>query len=293
MSVRLDLVGKTALVTGAAGGIGFAAAQQLRGRGANVVLVDLSRSALDRRTAVLGDEQTLAIAADVTDAAAMEHAVTEAVDRFGRLDIVFANAGITANPPATMLTTDPSDFEKVVDVDLLGVYRTVRPALPQVVANRGHILMTASIFAFQGGPVNAPYAVAKAGVEQLGRALRAELVCHQASAGVLYPGWVDTALVKSAYGDDEILTRLRSMGFPGPLGRRVSPDVVGRAVADGIERRAARIFVPRWWSAFSMLRGILGPLADARLQRDKTIAALIGELEQARSTQPEPSSLSK
>src|SRR4051794_35305470 len=87
---------------------------------------------------------------------------------------------------------DPDVFERVIEVNLLGVWRTVRAALPQVVARQGHVVVVASIYALANGMGTAPYAMAKAGVEQLGRALRVELVQHGASASVAYFGFIDS-----------------------------------------------------------------------------------------------------
>lgn len=224
MTKRIALNGKTALITGAAGGIGSAVAIALAAEGCNIVATDLSQDTLDQATAPIPAGQLIAIAADVTDAAAMRDLVDHAVHRFGHLDIVFANAGIGPKPPATMRTTDPANFELVVEVDLLGVWRTVQPALEQIIANQGHILLTSSTYAFLNGVVNAPYAASKAAVEQLGRALRTELSLHGASAGVLYPGWVATGIAGDAFGGDPEVTALNSHVYKGAFGRPISAD---------------------------------------------------------------------
>jgi NAD(P)-dependent dehydrogenase (short-subunit alcohol dehydrogenase family) len=285
MSTTLTLPGKTALVTGGAGGIGAAVATALAARGTNIVLADLGGTGLDRTASSLPAGQVLPIPADVTDAAAMHDVVTAAVERFGRLDIVFANAGIAADPPSTARTMPPSVFERVVEVDLLGVWRTVQPALEHVIARRGHILTTASAYAFVNGMVNAPYAASKAAVEQLGRALRAELAPHGASAGVLYPGWVATPIADSAFGGDPLLTAFKDHTYKGPLRKAITPERVAAAVVPGIERRAPRIIVPRRWLPLSMLRGIVNPLVDRALERDHTLHRLVHQLEAQRTTQ--------
>jgi NAD(P)-dependent dehydrogenase (short-subunit alcohol dehydrogenase family) len=158
----------------------------------------------------------------------MEAAVAETVDRFGGLDVAVANAGI-APPPRPMSAVDPDAFERTVEVDLLGVWRTVRPALPQVIERRGHLVVVASVYAFMNGVMATPYAVSKAGVEQLGRALRAELSVHGASASVAYFGFIDTQMVRDAFTDPaaaraEELFRASSPGACTPRwpGRRSS-----------------------------------------------------------------------
>ncbi|MEV5341526.1 SDR family NAD(P)-dependent oxidoreductase [Streptomyces sp. NPDC052676] len=132
---RYSLADKTVLVTGAAGGIGGASARALSARGANLVLVGRNSSSVAALARELGEERALPLAMDVTDPAAMEEAVGGAVDRFGRLDVVFANAGIAPERPATLATMDAEVFERIVEVNVLGVWRTVRASLPQIIAN--------------------------------------------------------------------------------------------------------------------------------------------------------------
>jgi NAD(P)-dependent dehydrogenase (short-subunit alcohol dehydrogenase family) len=276
---RIDLTGRTALITGAAGGIGSAVADRLAERGANLAVTDLTEEALGRAGRSLPAAQTLQVAADVTDILAMIALVEATMERFGRLDIVFANAGIAADPPSTMRTTPPATFDKVVEVDLLGVWRTVQPSIEHVIASKGHVLITASIYAFVNGAVNAPYAASKAAVEQLGRALRTELGPYGASAGVLYPGWARTGIARPAFGGDPTLTALRERAFKGALARAIDADTVARAAVRGMETRAPRVIVPRRWAPFSLLRGVLNPLADAAFDRDPQAARLLREID--------------
>ena len=146
--------------------------------------------------------------------------MSEVVERLGGLDIVVANAGI-APKPRPMSVIGIEEFERVVDVDLYGVWRTVRPALPQVIERRGHVVVVASVYAFLNGVMAAPYAMAKAGVEQLGRALRVELAPHGASAGVAYFGFIDTDMVRDAFADP-IAQRVEE-AFPKFMTKRLTP----------------------------------------------------------------------
>jgi NAD(P)-dependent dehydrogenase (short-subunit alcohol dehydrogenase family) len=272
---RFDLAGKVALVTGAAQGIGFETARGLHGRGATVGLLDLDLQAATDAANAIGD-RTVPFAGDVTDQAAVETAVAELVGRFGGVDLVVANAGI-APPMRTVLTIGSEEFERVVDVDLFGVWRTVRAALPQIVERRGHVVVVASVYAFMNGVLASPYAVAKAGVEQFGKALRAELQPHGASASVAYFGFIDTPMVQDAF-EDPIAQRLEE-AFPKFMLKRMTPQQAGAAVVAGIERRQAQIILPRWWRAVSMLRGLVGPLLDRRLERDRRVAEAVREAE--------------
>ena len=100
---------------------------------------------------------------------------------------------------ATIRAISAEEWERVIDVNLLGVWRTVRAALPQVAERQGQIVVVSSVYAFANGMLNSPYAVAKAGVEALGRSLRSELAPLGASATVAYFGLVDTKLVQDAF----------------------------------------------------------------------------------------------
>ena len=265
MATNYPVGGKVALITGAARGIGFETARQLHAKGASVAVLDLDRDEARRACEQIG-ERTLAIDADVTDTAAMQLAVNDVVERFGGLDIAVANAGI-APPVRPMTKIGGEAFERVVEVDLLGVWRTVHAVLPQIVERRGHVVVVASVYAFVNGVLASPYAAAKAGVEQIGRALRAELQIHGASASTAYFGFIDTDMVRDSF-EDPIAKELEEF-FPNFMLKRLPPADAGAAIVEGIERRAPRIILPRWWRAWSVMRGVLNPLIDRRMERDQ------------------------
>jgi NAD(P)-dependent dehydrogenase (short-subunit alcohol dehydrogenase family) len=274
---RYDLAGKVALVTGAARGIGFATAGRLIARGASVVIVDLDQEACARAAAQLHDSRALGLAGDVTDRAAMQRAVAAAVERFGGLDVVVANAGV-ASRVATFRATSSESFERVLDVNLMGVCRTVDAALPEIVRRGGHVVVISSIYAFTNGVGAAPYAMSKAAVEQFGRALRLELAPHGASASVAYFGFIDTEMVHRAIDRDPLANEMLAM-FPKPLHKRLAPSAAGEAIVRGIERRRPRIIRPRRWVLMSLLRGVLNPITDARAERDEKALRLLREID--------------
>jgi NAD(P)-dependent dehydrogenase (short-subunit alcohol dehydrogenase family) len=263
-----DVSGKVALVTGAARGIGFETAKALHERGASVTLVDLSAQETDAAAARIGSERTLALAADVRDEAALEAAVAATVDRFGGLDVAVANAGI-APTPATMRSMPAEEFRRVIDVDLHGAVHTARAALEQVVERRGQIVLVASIYAFTNGVLNSPYAIAKAGVEQLGRALRVELHQDGASASVAYFGFIDTKMVDEAY--ESPITLQVDKSIPFPLRKKLPPSAAAAAIVRGIEGRKAQIIAPKRWRVLAVLRGITGPTSDALMLREPNL----------------------
>ena len=240
----IDLTGAVVVITGAAGGIGSAVGTSLHQRGARVVLVDLDQDRVDAVADRLGPARTLALGADVTEKSAMDDVFAAARDRFTRVDVAFANAGISSGNTAHTVNTVPDGvFERVIAVNLGGVWNTVRAALPAILASRGHVLITSSTYAYVNGVVNVPYAASKAAVEQLGRSLRVELAGRGASAGVLYPGWVATPIADVAFGADDLATQLVAHAFPAPLHRPLSPIAVARAVTRGIERRSPSIHI--------------------------------------------------
>ncbi len=275
--MRHPIANKVVLITGATGGIGTATAKALHARGARVVLTGRRREVLDALVLELGGDRTLAMPADVTYRVTLDAVVAAAVERFGGVDVVFANAGTVVDPPATV---NEHQFERVIEVDLLGVWRIVRAALPQIIARRGHVLLTSSIAAYTNGAANAAYAISKAGVEQLGRALRAELAPHGATAGVLYPGWTDTPIIKAAFGGNAIATEMLRRAYPRSLRTPISPEHVAAATVRGIERRSARVIVPGRWIPFSVLRGIVNPLFDRTIEHDPKLRQLVLQLEQ-------------
>lgn len=271
-----SLAGKVALVTGAQRGIGFATAQALVARGARVALADLDADATEAAAASLGGA-ALGIGADVTDRDRMAAVVGEVVEQFGGLDVVVANAGIA--PPTQTVRASPEEvFERVIEVDLLGVYRTVKPSLPHVIERGGHVVVVASVMAFSNGVGGASYAMAKAGVEQFGRALRAELSVHGASATTAYFGFIDTEMVRESFDRNPLNEQV--MGLVPPfLHKRLPPSAAGEGITRAIERRRARLILPKRWAAMSALRGVVNPLADAAMVRAKDFRALARKLD--------------
>jgi NAD(P)-dependent dehydrogenase (short-subunit alcohol dehydrogenase family) len=275
---KLALPGKTILITGATGGIGAACARALVTAGANVALVDLNPSHLEDLSNDLGPNKTIAITADVTDRASMDAAVAKTVARFGALDVSFANAGIAAASPTTIKATNEEEFERIIEVDLLGVWRTVRASLPAITESKGHVLVTSSIYAFFNGMLNAPYAMSKAGVEMLGRALRSETAGTGVTAGVLYPGWVATPIIEASF-NNPVTEEIIRLAYPKSLRQPVAPERIAKAVVKGLEARSPRIMCPRRWTPISAARGAVNVLSDAALDRHGRIHSLVRELD--------------
>jgi NAD(P)-dependent dehydrogenase (short-subunit alcohol dehydrogenase family) len=258
-----DVNGRTVFITGAARGIGKATAERLHARGANVALVGLEPERLEQNAAALGD-RAISLEVDVTDLAALERAVAVTVQRFGGIDVAIANAGIAFTGP--LATAPIEQVERTLSVNLLGVWRTDRAVIGQIMQRRGYLLNISSLSAISHGPMMGPYTTAKAGVDALSDALRQETIPSGAMVGCAYFGFLDTDLVRAAFAEPsgEALSG-RLPGFirnPAPLSKAID------AIERGIERRSARVWAPRWVGPMLALRGILQPLTERQAAAD-------------------------
>jgi NAD(P)-dependent dehydrogenase (short-subunit alcohol dehydrogenase family) len=267
VSRRYEIAGRTALVTGAARGIGAATAERLHQRGANVVLAGLEPELLEELAARLGD-RAVAVEVDVTDLDALEDAVAVGIERFGGIDIAVANAGI--HFVGALATAPVEQVERTLAVNLLGVWRTNRAVLPQIVARRGYLLNVASLAAASHAPLMGPYTAAKAGVEALSDALRAELAPTGARVGCAYFGFIETDLVRAARAHPST-TALEGLA-PGFARRVVPVSRAADAIERGIVRGSARVWAPRFVGAALALRGVLQPLSERRVMRSRQLA---------------------
>ena len=232
------LPGMRILITGAARGIGAATAKRLHERGAKVVLAGIEPELLAQVAADCGD--SLAVPCDVRDRRQVEAAVAAAVDRMGGLDVVIANAGVAALTP---IAGDPAIFERTIDVNLIGVYYTLRAAAPHISHDRGYALSIASLAAAVQPPLMGAYCAAKAGVEALSNTLRIELSPTGARVGVAYFGELDTDMVSRGFGTRSAAA-LRFFN-KGPFSG-VSPLEVGiEAIERGVASRSRIVVAPR------------------------------------------------
>ncbi|MER7114714.1 SDR family oxidoreductase [Saccharomonospora azurea] len=248
---------KVVLITGAARGIGAGLAERLAADGAKVALVGLEAEEQQRVADRIGPAAR-SWQADVTDWKALQTAVEGVVDHFGGIDVVIANAGIATT--GFVRSVDPEAFERVIEVDLLGVWRTFRVALPHVLERRGYLLAISSLAAITHAPGMANYAAAKAGVEAFCNSLRAEVAHLGVKVGVAHPTWIRTDLVDSADAHP-VFGKLRN-SMPGPIGRTYPLEVALRDLQNGIRRRARTIHVPRWVGAVKLFRAFLPPVIE-------------------------------
>lgn len=232
MGSRLE--DKVALITGAAGGIGLAAAELFVREGAAVVLADNQAELLRRETERIAAQgfRVRELAVDVTRAADLRGAVELARDEFGRLDILFANAGL-GYVGAIVDTTD-DDWDRIMDVNAKGVFLSCREAIRQMLAQDppgGSIVITGSISSLTGIPGQAPYAPSKGAALQLARQLAVEYATRGVRVNCVCPGTIDTPMLRKAMAtldDPDALLKMLQDGHP--MGRIGTPEEVAAAV---------------------------------------------------------------
>jgi NAD(P)-dependent dehydrogenase (short-subunit alcohol dehydrogenase family) len=265
---------KVVFVTGPARGIGEALARVLAARGARLALFGMEPQRLEALASDLGPAHAWS-AGDVTDQAALARAVAQAVSALGGIDAVVANAGIASF--GTVATTPVEAQARVIEVNLVGVLRTVVATLPPVTERRGYYLIVSSAAALAPAPGLAADAAAKSGVEQLGNVLRLELAAKGVAVGVAHPSWIDTDLVRDARGEVPAFDRLVQR-LPGPFGRVTTTAACAEALADAIESRRRKVFVPRSLALAAALRSLMmSAVADRILLRE--VGELLPQLE--------------
>lgn len=257
MSKQIDQV---ILITGGARGIGAETAKALAARGAKLVLTDLDRAALDETVAAIGEEHAIGIVADVCDLASMEAAVATAVERFGRLDVAVANAGIASY--GSVIHTDPAAFHRVVDININGVFHTMRAALPALIESQGYALVVSSLAAFAAAPGLAAYNASKAGAEHFANALRLEVHHHGVDVGCAHMSWIDTPLVRDAKSDLPAFQQLLKK-LPYPLGKTTDVESCVNAFVKGIEKRSRHVYCPGWVRGIALNRNVVNSAAGA------------------------------
>jgi NAD(P)-dependent dehydrogenase (short-subunit alcohol dehydrogenase family) len=261
-----SLRGKTVLITGAARGIGAETARLLHAQGARVVLTDVAEEPLAALADELGPEDVLTVVCDVRDLAAMEDAVVQAVEHFGGIDAVLANAGIASY--GSVMAVEPAVFKQLLDINVLGVFHTVRATLPSLVERKGYLLIVSSLAAFGAMPGLAAYCASKAGVEQFGNALRLEVKHQGVDVGVAHMSWIDTPLLQDAKQDMTAFQKSVD-SLPPPMNRTTSVETCAAAFVKGIAERKRHVYVPRWVAAMAQLRNLINsPVGERETSKD-------------------------
>jgi NAD(P)-dependent dehydrogenase (short-subunit alcohol dehydrogenase family)/alkylhydroperoxidase family enzyme len=275
------LAGRRVLITGAARGIGAATARRLHERGARIAVAGIEGDQLARVAADCGD--ALAVVCDVRDREQVDAAVEAAVEHLGGLDVVIANAGVAAQLP--VVGGDPEIFERTLEVNLLGVYYTLRAAGPHIAHERGYALAVASLAAAVHPPLLGAYSASKAGVEALADALRIELGASGARVGVAYFGELETDMTRRGFGT-EAAARLNAVRGPFV---RVAPLRAGvDAIERGLMRRSRRVVAPGWVAWVLPVRMLAQRVVEAAVRRGVESAVEVARTEHAGLTTAQP-----
>jgi NAD(P)-dependent dehydrogenase (short-subunit alcohol dehydrogenase family) len=247
------------LITGAARGIGADTARRLAAKGHRLALLGLEPELLSE---VAGDHFWREV--DVTDRDALTEAVDEAAAALGGLDVVIANAGIAS--AGMFASSDDDEWERVIAINLVGVRRTLKAALPHVKASRGYLLPVASVAAIVHAPLMTAYCATKAGVEAMANGLRAEVAHHGVDVGVAYFSWIDTEMVRGA-DERPPFAELRS-SLKGPFAKTYPVGDAAAAIVRGVEGRSRIVTAPGWVRWLLPVRGLLQKVAerDAKAQ---------------------------
>lgn len=226
----MKLAGKTALITGGNSGIGFATARLFIQEGAQVAITGRDQKTLDEAIAELGPHAR-GYRADVTDAAARKQLFEELAKEFGKLDIVFANAGISGKTPTG--TTDEAVFENVIHVNLTGAFFTANSAAP-LLNDGGSLIFNASVHNYLGQPGMAAYAATKGGLRAMARSIAADLAPRGIRVNVVSPGATKTPIWnrgrRAPVSEEEIGERSQFIASLIPLGRWGEAEEIAKAV---------------------------------------------------------------
>src|SRR5438876_1367892 len=184
---------RVVLITGASSGIGRRLALELAHRGAKLGLVARRKEILEEIAAEIQSSDVLTIAADVQDAQSMRVAAQEVISKFGKIDVLIANAGIGVTNDAAEL--DAAKVADVISVNVIGAANSAAAVLPEMVARRsGHLVVISSLAAYRGLPKSAAYCASKAAVSAFFESLRLDLKPRRVDVTIIYPGFIKTPL---------------------------------------------------------------------------------------------------
>ena len=218
--------GKTVLVTGAASGIGRAAARRFADEGASVVVVDLDRAELETASAEIPDDRLLIQPGDTSSKDAAVTAITAAVDRFGSLDVLVNNAGIAVQ--GDIVQTSEEDFDRVLAINVGGYFHMAKAAMPELVKTRGCIVMTSSVSGLGGDWNMFAYNTSKGAVTNMVRAMALDAAKDGVRVNAVNPSLTDSDMTKEMQAEPDLMAKFEERM---PLGTPARPEDIAAVMA--------------------------------------------------------------
>jgi meso-butanediol dehydrogenase/(S,S)-butanediol dehydrogenase/diacetyl reductase len=217
---------KTVLVTGAASGIGLAAARRFLDEGARVVMFDIEEAGLNEAAAKLPQDRVLVQVGDTADKNTAAAAVKAAVDRFGGLHILINNAGVASE--GDIMATSEEDFDRVMAVNVAGYFHMAKAALPELVKTRGSIVMTSSVSGLGGDWKMFAYNTSKGAVSNMVRAMAMDAAKDGVRVNAVNPSFTKTGMTEDMVNDAELVAKFKERM---PLGAPEDPEGIAAAMA--------------------------------------------------------------
>jgi len=270
MSSAQSLAGRRILITGAARGIGAALAEKLAARGARLALVGLEPEYLAAVAERCG-AGTFVGECDVSRGQAIGQAIDAAAEALGGLDVVVANAGIATGGP--LRSQDMRSWERVIEINLLGVMYTDRAALPHLERSRGYLLNIASTAAVIRAPGMSAYCAAKAGVEALSDCIRTEMMPLGVQVGVAYFLFLDTDMVRDAEREMPLMERVKGE-MPAVFARTYPLGPAIDELVAAIEHRRRRVAYPKWFLKALAFRQLFASALAERASRTRAAESI-------------------
>lgn len=270
--MRYDLNNRVVVLTGCTGGLGRAVAEALRAKGARLALLDLDLTAAAEQARGLGGlDVARAWPVNVRALESLETAMAAAAEHFGGIDVVIANAGIDLVAPMSLM--EPAAFDRVIDINLNGVWRTFRAGLEFVQAKQGYLMAISSMAAFVHSPLQAPYTASKAGVWAMCDSIRLELRHLGVGVGSVHPTFFQTPMMAEVHADPA--GRKLWSGNDKGIWKMIPIETVVVAIVDGIERRRDMVVAPAQNTLIAKAPGLFRKIVEWLGFKDADIAEAI------------------
>ena len=267
---KYEVRDRVVAITGSTGGLGGGLARALVNKGARVALLDIDRRALHAQQEALG-QSAFAFETDVRSMSSVNDAMNAAAEHFGGIDIVIANAGIDCVEP--LISADPENFERVIDINLTGVWRTFRSSIPYVAQRQGYLMAVSSMAAFVHSPLQAHYTASKAAVWAMCNSIRLEVRHMGVDVGSVHPTFFQTPMMEQVHSDNAGLKLWG--GNRGGIWKMISIESVVNGIVNGIENRRDMVVLPKQNALIARAPGLFRPLIEAIGFKEKDVREAI------------------